>query len=210
MWEAWGIPQELVLQLAACLQTAETVLAKVNSGECTGADVARCRTVFKELEAKARFMKKHYFLMPPLTPPDFVRLLLAVPKGSRSPVGLPEGQPLLVATYTGGPHVLAVRFTQLPGVEPPDRRSDYGYALYSGLMPPGGATLEQAAGPQHYLMKEPLSGEELLYCLFSRRKKVLVSFEGCQAGMTVFFCARYENQSGAVGTWGPVVRIIVP
>ncbi|MDR1095799.1 MAG: hypothetical protein LBL31_05375 [Spirochaetaceae bacterium] len=83
MREAWGIPQELVLQLAACLQTAETVLAKVNSGECTGADVARCRTVFKELEARARFIKKHYLLMPPLTSADFARLPRIYPVSPR-------------------------------------------------------------------------------------------------------------------------------
>jgi hypothetical protein len=38
-------------------------------------------------------------------------------------------------------------------------------------MPQGGATLEQAASVKHYLMKEPLSGDELLHYHFTRRKK---------------------------------------
>jgi hypothetical protein len=32
-----------------------------------------------------------------------------------------------------------------------------GYTLYQGIMPRDGATLEQAAGIKHYVMKEPLS-----------------------------------------------------
>jgi hypothetical protein len=57
--------------------------------------------------------------------------------------------------------VLLVHLAPLPGTEPSgsfgthDSRGDYGFALYLGIMPQGGATLEQAAGPKHYLMKPP-------------------------------------------------------
>jgi hypothetical protein len=71
----------------------------------------------------------------------------------------------------------------LPGTEPPDSRGGYGYALYRGIMPQGGATLEQAASIKHYLMKEPLSGDELLH---------------------------YRNQKGQHGAWGTVVSAIIP
>jgi hypothetical protein len=52
-----------------------------------------------------------------------------------------------------------VHLAPFPGTEPPDSRGDYGCALYRGIMPQGGATLEQAASIKHYLMKEPLSGD---------------------------------------------------
>jgi hypothetical protein len=64
-----------------------------------------------------------------------------------------------------------VHLVPLPGIEPPDSRGDYGYALYRGIMPQGGATLEQAAGTKHYLMKEPLSGDELLHYRLSAGKR---------------------------------------
>jgi hypothetical protein len=98
----------------------------------------------------------------------------------------------------------------LPGTEPPDSRGDYGYALYRGIMPQGGATLEQAASVKHYLMKEPLSGDELLHYRFTRRKKELVDFDASESGMTAYFCARYENQKGQHGAWGTVVSAIIP
>jgi hypothetical protein len=68
----------------------------------------------------------------------------------------------LTITYSGGPHLLMVHLGPLPGTEPPDSRGDYGYALYRGIMPQGGATLELAASVKHYLTKEPLSGKDLL------------------------------------------------
>ncbi|MDR1248457.1 MAG: hypothetical protein LBK63_04050, partial [Treponema sp.] len=89
-------------------------------------------------------------------------------------------------------------------------RGDYGFALYLGIMPQGGATLEQAAGIKHYLMKEPRSGEELLHHRFTRRRKEPVNFDASESGMTAYFCARYENGKGHVGNWGPVASAIIP
>jgi hypothetical protein len=103
-----------------------------------------------------------------------------------------------------------VHLSPLPGTEPFDNRSDYGYALYRGIMPQGGATLEQAAGIKHYLMKEPLSGDELLHHRFTRRRKEPVNFDASESGMTAYFCARYENRKGWWGTWGPVVSAVIP
>jgi hypothetical protein len=88
----------------------------------------------------------------------------------------------------------------------------YGYALYRGIMPQGGATLEQAASVKHYLMKVPpfFFGEELLHYRFTRREKELVGFDAAEAGMTAYFCARYENRKENEGKWGPVVQAVIP
>ena len=208
--QVWGIPPEHTTQLANDAQAAETILDKVKSGERTAADVVQCNMIFKDMETEARFVKKHYLLLPPLTLADFPALLLPLPDETHTPVGPPTGQPFLNVTYPGGPHVLIVHLAPLAGTEPPGSRGDYGYALYRGIMPQGGATLEQAAGIKHYLMKEPLSGGEMLHYRFTRRKKEAVDFDASESGMTAYFCARYENQKGQYGVWGPVVQAIIP
>jgi hypothetical protein len=207
---AWNIPPANVTSLTTADTNAKTILAVVESGERTAASVVECNEAFKEMETEARFIKKHFLLIPPLTLADLPTLLLPLPDDTHSPVPPPTGQPALTITYPGGPHVLMVHLAPLPGTEPPDIRGDYGYALYRGIMPQGGATLEQAASVKHYLMKEPLSGDELLHYRFTRRKKELVDFDASESGMTAYFCARYENQKGEYGSWGTVVSAIIP
>ena len=208
--QAWNIPAANVTSLTTDNTNAKAKLAIVKSGARTAASVVECNEVFKEMETEARFIKKHFLLLPPLTLADLSTLLLPLPDSINTPVGTPAGQPALTITYPGGPHLLKVHLAALAGTEPPDSRVDYGYALYKGIMPQGGATLEQAAGIKHYLMKIPLSGDELLYWKFTRRKTELVDFEAAESGMTAFFCARYENQKGQHGAWGPVVSAVIP
>ena len=199
---AWNIPAATVTSLTAADTEARNKLVVVKSGERTAASVVECNEVFKEMETEARFIKKHFLLLPPLTLADLPTLLLPLPDSTNTPVGTPTGQPALTITYPGGPHLLKVHLAALAGTEPLDNRGDYGYALYKGIMPQGGATLEQAAGIKHYLMKIPLSGDELLHWKFTRRKTELVDFDATESGMTAFFCARYENQKGEHGSWG--------
>jgi hypothetical protein len=206
----WNIPPANVTSLTTADTNAKNILAVVKSGERTAANVVECNEAFKEMETEARFIKKHFLLLPPLTLADLPTLLLPLPDDTHTPVPPPTGQPTLTITYPGGPHVQMVHLAPLPGTEPPDSRGDYGYALYRGIMPQGGATLEQAASVKHYLMKEPLSGDELLHYRFTRRKKELVDFDASESGMTAYFCARYENQKGQHGTWGAVVSAIIP
>jgi hypothetical protein len=206
----WGIPSAQVTTLAADRDRAKAILAVVKSGDRTPASVVECGEAFTDMETEARFIKRHYLLSPPLSPADLTSLLLPLPDESQTPVPPPTGQPFLSASYPGGPHVLALRLGPLPGTDPLDARGDYGYALYRGVMPQGGATLEQAAGVKHYLMKAPLSGEELLHYRFTRRSRELVDFAAEEAGMTAWFCARYENGKGEAGKWGPVVQAVIP
>jgi hypothetical protein len=207
---AWNIPPANVTDLTTALAAAREILAVVKSGERTAAGVVRCNEAFREMETEARFIKRHYLLLPPLTPPDLADLLLPQPDGTYTPVPPPAGQPVLSVTYPGGPHLLKVHLAPLAGTEPPDARSDYGYALYRGVMPQGGASLEQAASVKHYLMRPPLSGEELLHYRFTRRRTELVGFAAEESGMTAYFCSRYENDKGEAGVWGPVVSAVIP
>jgi hypothetical protein len=206
----WGIPSSHVMQMLADHQAATSIFAKVGSSARTSADVAQCNMVFDEMETEARYIKRHYLISPPLTAADLALLMLPAPDGTFTPVPPPAGQPLVTLSYPGGPHAVAVHLGPLPGTEAFDPRSDYGYAIYLGLMPPGGATLEQAAGPEHYLMKPAHSGKGLLHYRFTRRRTEVVEFDESEAGMTAFFCSRYENQKGFTGMWGPPASITVP
>jgi hypothetical protein len=205
----WGIPSATVTELGTTLGGAKSILAFVKSGERTPASVVQCNEIFYDMESQARFIKKHYLLVPPLTAADLALLLLAQEDDTYSPVGPPKGQPLLTITYPGGPHLLTVRTGPLPGTQPLDIRGDYGYAIYQGVMPQGGGTLEQAASVKHYLMKPPLDGEGMSHW-FTRRKLETVAFAAEEAGMMAYFCARYENRKGDEGKWGPVASAIIP
>jgi hypothetical protein len=206
----WGIPDKLLQEFKATLDAAKRILAVVKSGERSAVSVVQCNEVFKELEAEARYIKKHYLLVPPLGAADLASLLLSQEDNTYSPIGKPTGQPSVTITYPGGQHLLKVHLSFLVGTQPLDTRGDYGYALYRGIMPQGGATLEQAASAKHYLMKPPLDGEELLHYRFTRRKTGIIAFAAEESGMTAFFCARYENGKGEFGNWGPVVSAVIP
>jgi hypothetical protein len=205
----WNIPQSRVTQLQADYTTASTILEVVKSGARTEESVVQCNIAFHEMNTEARFIKRHYLLLPPLTLSDLPTLLLRLPDDIPTVTGVPTGQVGLSTSYPGGPHQIIVHLGHLAGAGLADPRSEYGYSLYAGVMPPGGASLEQAASPKHYLMSAPLSGDELMYLRFTRRKKELVAFDAAEAGMTVYFCARYENQKGQHGAWGPVVSAII-
>jgi hypothetical protein len=116
----------------------------VKSGERTAVSVVECNEIFKEMETEARFIKKHFLAFAPF---DVGR-----PSGPvaafarRRPHSGSPAHPALTITYPGGPHVLMVHLVPLPGTEPVgssgthDSWGDYGYALYRGIMPQGGAS----------------------------------------------------------------------
>jgi hypothetical protein len=128
-------------------------------------------------------------------------------KAKPSKIGVPSGEVSLELSYEGGLHKVIAEIVHMRTADAPNSKANYGVAIYRGMMPPGGATVEQATSPKRYLMKPPVFGDELLYYKFTRKKKEIVEFDADEAGMTAYFCARYENQKGDVGAWGPIVKI---
>jgi hypothetical protein len=173
-------------------------------------DTVACNDAFDTLKGIMRFFKGHYYLVPPLSKIDFAELGFRERDPGPSPIPVPTDVPLVSAVYPGGPHLILVMLSVLPGALAMSERGDYGFALYVGVMPQGGATLEQAASVKHYLREPPLDGESLIHHAFTRRSKELVVFDAAESGMTAYFCARYENQKGQKGTWGPVAQAIIP
>jgi hypothetical protein len=208
---AWGIPAADFTELGNLYGAAQAILRKaMDEDERTHVVSVQCKAAFKALTAKARYFKDRFFKIPPLDEGDIAALGLRVPDPHPTPVPPPDGVPAASLSYPGGPHAMTVHLGPMAGTRELDPRSDYGYAIYMGIMPQGGATLEQAASKKHYLMQPPKDGEGLTH-RFTRRRKEKIIFDAEDAGMTVYICCRYENQKGEAGKeWGPVVSAIIP
>ena len=208
---ALGIPEAEFTELGNLFTTAETLLTKAqDESERTHVITVECQAAFKALTTKMRFFRDRYFKIPPLTEGDWAALGFRQKDPHPSPVPDPDGVPAASLSYPGGPHAITLHLGPMLGTQELDPGSDYGYAIYMGIMPPGGATLEQAASDKHYLMKPPADGKSLLHLRFTRRRKEKLLFDAEEAGMTVYICCRYENQKGKAGQWGPVVSAVIP
>jgi hypothetical protein len=207
---AWGVPAADFTELGTLFGAAQALLQKSqDEAERTHVITVEVQEAFKALCAAMRDMRDRRFKIPPLSPGDWAAMGFREKDTHPSNIPPPEGTPAPSLSYPGGPHALTLRLGPMPGTQELDPRSDYGYAVYIGIMPPGGATLEQAASKKHYLMKPPLDGEGLNH-IFTRRRKEPLVFDAEEAGMTVYVCCRYENRKGEPGKWGPVVSAIIP
>jgi hypothetical protein len=207
---AWGIPQGEFTGLQTLLGAAEGALEKAeNRAERNHVITVMARDAFAALIAAMRSFRRRYFTMPPLDAEDWAALGFRS-RGSRGPAAPPGGAPRVILGYPGGPHVLAALLGPLAGTEGPRPAGDYRYAVYVGIMPQGGATLEEAASKKRYLMRPPRDGDELLHRRSTHRRKTRLLFDAEDAGKTAYACARYENGKGDAGPWGPVVSAIIP
>jgi hypothetical protein len=207
---AWGVPAAEYNELEVLCSTAESILWKaMDIAERSHLITVLCREAFAALTAKMRFVRDRRFKLPPLSLADWAALGFRDKDDTHTPIPAPDGVPAATLSYPGGPHTITARLGPLAGTAELDPRSDYGYAVYMGIMPPGGATLEQAASKKHYLMEPPKDGEGLPHRFTRRRKEPLV-FDAEEAGMTVYVCCRYENRKGQERNWGPVVSAVIP
>jgi hypothetical protein len=208
---AWGVPEADFTELTTLFGTAEDLLRKAqDEAERTRVITVEYQAAFKNLAAKMRFFRNRFFKIPPLTEGDWAALGFREKDTHPTPIPAPDGVPAASLSYPGGPHAMTVHLGPMAGTRELDPRSDYGYAIYVGIMPPGGATLEQAASDKHYLMKPPADGRGLQHYRFTRRRKEKLLFDAEDAGMTAYVCCRYENGKGEVGQWGPVVSAVIP
>jgi hypothetical protein len=208
---AWGIPQDQFTELQGLYGAAEALLQKAaDEAERTRVITAECKTAFSAMTGRMRFFRDRYFKMPPLTEGDWAAMGFRSKDTHKTTGGAPDGVPSVSLSYPGGPHMITAHLGPMPGTLELDAASDYGYAIYVGIMPQGGATLEQAASDKHYLMKVPADGKGLRHYRFTRRKKEKIFFDAEDGGMTAYVCCRYENRTGEEGKWGPVASIIIP
>jgi hypothetical protein len=208
---AWGVPAAEFTGLGLLYAAAQEWLQKAgDTDERTHVITVQVQEAFKALTAKMRFFRDRYFKIPPLTAADWAALGFREKDTHPSNIPPPDGTPLATLSYPGGPHAVRIHLGPMPGTEELNPKSDYGYAVYVGIMPPGGATLEEAASEKHYLMTSPKDGKPLQHYCFTRRRNEKIIFDAEDAGKTAYVCPRYENGKGQTGQWGPVTSIIIP
>jgi hypothetical protein len=188
---------------------AETALMAAQSSSRTPVITAQCKAAFEALIEKMRFIKSRYFLSPPLTDADLISLELKPRDTTPTPVPPPTTQAEADISRPGV-HLLELHLRPVSGFPPDPHRSDYGYRIYYGVVPPGGTTVEVATSPKRELMRVPVSGDDLPFSKFTRRKKELMDFAQEDSGKTAYFCIRYENTKGQPGPWGPLFNAVIP
>jgi hypothetical protein len=198
----WNIPPEEFTEFQSIVNTADTILQKVQSSERTPVINVECKAAFAALASKMRFFKSHYFLLPPLTEADYVALELKL-HDPASPIPVPEVQPEADLSFPGIHLVELRKIRPVSGGAAPDARSDYGVRIYYGL------SGEPSELHPFRVTGTPKTGKDLPESLFTRRRKELFDFDG-ESGNTIYFFLRYENPSGKAGPFGPLLRAIIP
>ncbi|MDR3197090.1 MAG: hypothetical protein LBU34_04395 [Planctomycetaceae bacterium] len=206
---SWGVPASEVAVLRTLAENAEHLFEKIMSSEHSKITVAECQTALKNLAAKMRFVKNRYFLSPPLTEPDFAALQLKPKNTTPTPIPPPAEQAEADISRPGQ-HQLLLHLRAVANFTPSSYRSDYGFRIYFGVYPHGGATVEAATGTKRELVKIPVSGEELPHSRLTRRKRELFDFPQEDSGKTVYFAVRFENAKGELGPWGPIFAAVIP
>ncbi|MDR3325246.1 MAG: hypothetical protein LBS82_04590 [Spirochaetaceae bacterium] len=174
----------------------------------TSVDTKEKNRVRARVEKDAREFVNKYLRFEPVSDLDRSNMGVRSKTGRRRKIPIPRGQ-CTGAAFIEGLHLVLVRLLAYIQALSDDQRAEFGVRIYYGIMPPGGATVEEATGPHRLLMKPPTVGEELCHSVFTRKlKRNIFDFEGF-SGMTVFFCCHYENEKGEVGPFGPIFSSII-
>jgi hypothetical protein len=206
---AWNIPAAELTALKTLTTAAAAALALSQSSARTIVITAQTKAAFAALAEKMRFFKNRYFVSPPLLDADYISLGLK-PRDTRpTPVPPPTAQAEADITYPAA-HTLELRLRPVADTAVDAHRGNHGFRIHYGILPPGGATLEAAAGPRRDLLKPPTSGDELPHSRFTRRARERMNFAQEERGKTLYFCVRYENAKGEPGPWGPILSAVIP
>jgi hypothetical protein len=205
----WQIPQAKVGELTDFISDCDDALEEgITRGRLPEVN-AKIASRFKDLSDFLRDLKRRYIFVPPLTEFNLVALGLKPPDTTPTPIGPPTSQVSAEISYPGKSlHRLQIVPTAGGAY---DERSDYGFKIFWGYLPPGGATTEQALSDRHYLVGPPETPEQLASGnMFTRRKRDMIEHPYDTSGMTCFYCIRYENPTGGKGPWGPMFSAVIP
>jgi hypothetical protein len=205
----WGLTEGEITELRTLVAAANGAFSQAKSSERDPAVTAVCKAAFEVLVEKMKFIRSRYFLSPPLTDADFISLELKPGDLAHTAEPIPTMQ-AEADISSPGVHMLLLNLRPVSGPSFEFRGSNYGYRVYWGIMPQGGATLDAAMSPKRELMQAPPIGSYLPNSRFTRREKELFDFDAEDSGKTVYFCIRYENAKGDSGPWGPMFQTLIP
>jgi hypothetical protein len=198
---AWGIPAAKMTELAALTGDAAAVLDKAQSGsERTPVVTSQCGAAFKTLEAKLRFFKKHYLLLPPLTTADLVSLGLK-PDTVQTPIPAPDAQATASIGFADA-HLIDVRDIRPRLGHSTDERSDWAVDIRIGIVDGAGPfRIDAPPGPG--------TGSRLPFAMTTRRRRERFDLEG-SSGKTAWFSLAFRNKKGQLGPFCPPFAATVP
>ena len=198
---AWGVPQEQFNALAGLQDAAAAVLRKTrDDAQRTPVVTAQCRAAFKALEAKMRFFKSHYFLVPPLTLGDYHALGLQE-RAEGPDIPAPNAEPAADVGFPD-PHVIEIFNLRPRQAHSTDPRSDYGFAIRLGIV--GGTAPYRIDAPPASDM-----GAALPFYKFTRLRRERFNLPG-NSGKTLCISVAYKNRKGGEGPYCPVMVVTIP
>ena len=196
---AWGIPQDRYNEFANLRDAAAAALQKAKDDtQRTPVVTGQCQAAFKALGAGMRFMKGHYFLVPPLTLEDLIAMGLKPRDDTRTDIPPPaaEGEADLGFPDYHLIDVLNIRWRGMPG----DLRSYHGVHIHIGVV--------DGTGPWR-IEKPPAAAADLPWSMFTRRKRERFDFDG-NSGKAVYICIVWTNEKGQLGPPGPIINGTIP
>jgi hypothetical protein len=195
----WGVPavqiNDPTTGLIALHGEATGALAESMSSARTSVSTAHCQAAFDALEARMRYIKKHYFIAPPLTVEDLVALGLHPADTTHTSKTTPVNQPGL-EVIKWGPHLLGFRFFTALVVDAAEE--GYGIRLHYGLVKAGilptgeHPSATYLADKTHLLSCPPLVAEDLPDSFFTRRGKDDLLLPNISSGMDCYLSGDYE------------------
>jgi hypothetical protein len=201
---AWGVPAEQITSLNTERFAARTLWdEEQDPATHTKVIAEQARIAFRLLEVHARYIKKHWFLVPPLTTADLVSLGLPVPDTDKTSIPAPVAQVEADLTFPGVHMVMLSHFRPVGGTHSPNPKSDYGVAMHYGL---SGTPTE--SHPIR-IPAPPTAGNQLPEYHFITAGKLILDLEG-ESGNTLYFSLCYENARGMSGPFGPIVKAVIP
>lgn len=200
---AWNVPPAEISELGALAAAAEPVLQKAKSTERSQVVTAECRAAFDLLVAKMRFIKKYWFLQPPLTDAEIISLSLSPHDGVKTAVPPPRLEAEADIRFPDYGIIELANIRARGDMTAEDKRSYRGVRIYYGLT--GSPT------PQDLfrLTETPQAGYNLPHSTWTQRKHHRFAFPG-ESGNQIFVSLCYENGKGETGPWGPVISAIIP
>jgi hypothetical protein len=145
----WNISSTEVTAFQTLVGETVIIFEQAQSSARTSVITAECKATFDTLTAKMRFLKGRYFLTPPLTDADYISLELQPKDTTHTPIPPPTAQAEVDITHPGV-HLLELH--PVSGAPPDPYRADYGYRIYYGVLPPGGAAVEATIGTKRELL----------------------------------------------------------
>ena len=116
----------------------ETRLIKAQDEvERTHVITVECQAAFKALTVKVRFFRDRYFKIPPLTEGDWAALGFTERPASLAGTGSRRGSRRVPQLPWRPPSRDHGSSGAMLGTQELDPASDYGYAIYVGIIPPG-------------------------------------------------------------------------